>query len=49
VISTPPLGSELELTYSGLWAHGYPAQDGFIVMAGSELRSTRRSEIAGEP
>jgi predicted GIY-YIG superfamily endonuclease len=39
VISTPPLGSELELSYSGLWARGYPAQDGFIVMAGSELRS----------
>jgi predicted GIY-YIG superfamily endonuclease len=40
VISTPPLGSELELSYSGLWARGYPAQDGFIVMPGSELRST---------
>jgi len=39
VISTPPLGSELELSYSGLWARGYPAQNGFIVMAGSELRS----------
>jgi predicted GIY-YIG superfamily endonuclease len=57
VIATPPLGSELELAYGELWARGYPAQeDGFVVMAGSEVRSivnpsvnpilrTRRAEL----
>jgi len=57
VIASPPLGSELELAYGDLWARGYPAKDGFVVMAGSELRSTvnpstnqalhaRRAELA---
>jgi predicted GIY-YIG superfamily endonuclease len=57
VIATPPLGSELELDYCDLWARGYPAQGGFVVMAGSELRTqvnssvnpilhTRRAELA---
>ena len=57
VIATPQLGSELELDYCGLWARGYPAQGGFVVMAGSELRTqvnssvnpilhTRRAELA---
>jgi predicted GIY-YIG superfamily endonuclease len=57
VIATPPLGSELELAYGDLWARGYPAQDGFVVMAGSEVRSVvnpsanpilraRRAELA---
>jgi hypothetical protein len=56
VIATPPLGSELELAYGDLWARGYPAQEGFVVMAGSEVRSvvnpsanpilrTRRAEL----
>jgi predicted GIY-YIG superfamily endonuclease len=56
VISTPSLGSELELAYVGIWARGYPAQDGFVVMAGSEVRTvvnqsvnpilhTRRAEL----
>jgi hypothetical protein len=58
VIASPPLGSELELDYTGLWARGYPAANGgFVVMAGSEVRSvvnasanpivtTRRKELA---
>ena len=57
VTATPPLGSELELAYGDLWARGYPAQEGFVVMAGSEVRSvvnpsanpilrTRRAELA---
>jgi len=57
VIATPPLGSELELAYGELWARGYPAKDGFVVMAGSEVRGTvnpstnqslhtRRAELA---
>jgi predicted GIY-YIG superfamily endonuclease len=56
VMASPPLGSELELAYGDLWARGYPAQDGFVVMAGSEVRSlvnpsanpilrTRRAEL----
>jgi hypothetical protein len=40
VVATPPSGGELELTYSDLWARGYPTHDGFVVMAGSEVRST---------
>jgi hypothetical protein len=58
VIASPPLGSELELGYTDLWARGYPAANGgFVVMAGSEVRSavnasanpivtTRREELA---
>jgi hypothetical protein len=51
-----PLGRELELDYCGLWARGYPTQEGFVVLAGSEVRSlvnpsanpivkTRRAEL----
>jgi hypothetical protein len=56
VIATPPLGSELELAYGDLWARGFPTSEGFVVMAGSEVRSavnpsapqiveTRRDEL----
>ena len=45
VIATPQLGSELELDYCGLWARGYPAQGGFVVMAGSELRTQVNSSV----
>jgi hypothetical protein len=56
VISTPMPGSELELDYVGLWARGYPSGDGFVVKAGSEVRTvvnpstnpiltTRRNEL----
>lgn len=57
VIAAPAPGGELELDYCDLWARGYPAQDGFVVMAGSEVRTsvnasvnpilhTRRAELA---
>jgi hypothetical protein len=57
VIATPPLGSELELAYVDLWARGFPTSEGFVVMAGSEVRTalnasaspiveTRRDELA---
>ena len=57
VSATPSIGSELELAYVDLWARGYPAQNGFVVMAGSEIRTavnpsvnpilhTRRAELA---
>lgn len=39
VIATPTFGSELELDYCGLWGRGFPVSDGFVVMAGSEVRS----------
>src|SRR4029077_6030669 len=39
VIATPPLGSELELAYGDLWARGFPTSEGFVVVAGSEVRS----------
>src|SRR5207302_8979966 len=57
VIVTPPIGSELELSYGDLWATGFPTDDnGFVVMAGSEVRrainpstpqivETRRGEL----
>ncbi|MVT54243.1 hypothetical protein GPL17_27690 [Bradyrhizobium yuanmingense] len=38
VVTTPPVGSELELAYGDLWARGFPAAEGFVVMAGSEVR-----------
>lgn len=39
-VSTTPLGSEeFELTYDGIWARGYWAEERFVVAAGSELRS----------
>ncbi|AMA56832.1 hypothetical protein BCCGELA001_11640 [Bradyrhizobium sp. CCGE-LA001] len=57
VMDLPPLGNELELDYCDLWARGYPVRDGFVVTAGSEVRSlvnqsvnpilhTRRAELA---
>jgi hypothetical protein len=56
VIASPPLGSELELAYGDLWAKGFPTSEGFVVMAGSEVRTminasaspiveTRRDEL----
>ncbi|MDF0518584.1 hypothetical protein P0R31_15225 [Bradyrhizobium yuanmingense] len=57
VMDLSPLGNELELDYCDLWARGYPVRDGFVVTAGSEVRSlvnqsvnpilhTRRAELA---
>lgn len=57
VVATPPVGSELELNYVGLWARGYPTADGgFVVLPGAEVRTpvnesaqdiveTRRNEL----
>lgn len=39
VTNLPPLGNEQELDYCGLWARGYPTQEGFVVLAGSEVRT----------
>ena len=39
VIAAPPVGSELELSYGGLWARGYSNGRGFVVMAGAEVRA----------
>jgi predicted GIY-YIG superfamily endonuclease len=39
VIATPPLGSELELAFGDLWARGFPVAEGFVVIAGSEVRN----------
>lgn len=36
---TPPVGGELQLAYGDLWARGYWAEEGFVVLAGSEVRS----------
>jgi predicted GIY-YIG superfamily endonuclease len=57
VIATPRGVGDFELVYGDLWARGYPSDDGFVVTAGSEVRSlinasvnpivhTRRAELA---
>ncbi|WP_445219752.1 hypothetical protein ACKWRH_06235 [Bradyrhizobium sp. Pa8] len=57
VTDLPRLGNELELDYCDLWARGYTVREGFVVAAGSEVRSvvnasvnpilrTRRAELA---
>jgi hypothetical protein len=56
IIATPTGAIEYQLAYGDLWARGYPAQDGFVVTAGSEVRTeinpsvnpilhTRRDEL----
>ncbi len=56
--ATPAGAAEYQLAYGGLWARGYPADGGFVVTAGSELRCdinasvnpilrTRRVELEG--
>lgn len=58
VMATPAGTAEYQLAYGGLWARGYAADDGFVVTAGSEVRSdinasvnpilrTRRVELEG--
>lgn len=39
VAATPAGEAESQLGYVGLWARGYPADGGFVVTAGSEVRS----------
>ena len=57
VIATPRGVGDFELVYGDLWARGYPSDEGFVVTAGSEVRSlinasvnpivhTRRAELA---
>ena len=57
VIATPRGVGDFELVYGDLWARGYPSDQGFVVAAGSEVRSlinasvnpivhTRRAELA---
>ncbi len=57
VIAAPAADGELELDYCELWARGYPVEGGFIVAAGSEVRTqinssagpivtVRRNELA---
>jgi hypothetical protein len=38
VAATPGNAEEYQLAYSDLWSRGYDADDGFVVMAGSEVR-----------
>jgi hypothetical protein len=57
-VTATPLGApEFELAYGDLWARGYPSGDGFVVTAGSEVRTlinpsvnpilyTRRKDLA---
>jgi hypothetical protein len=56
VVATPTGAIEYQLAYGDLWARGYTAQDGFVVTAGSEVRTeinpsvnpilhTRRDEL----
>jgi hypothetical protein len=40
VNATPIPGSELELAYGDLWVRGFPHEGRFVVMAGSEVRSS---------
>jgi len=39
VIGVAPISGQLELSYTGLWARGYESQRGFVVLAGSEVRT----------
>lgn len=58
VVAIPAGAVEYQLAYGDLWARGYPADGGFVVAAGSEVRSeinasvnpilhTRRDELEG--
>lgn len=38
VVATPCGAAEFQLAYGDLWGRGYAANDGFVVMAGSEVR-----------
>ena len=40
VNATPVPGSEVELAYGDLWVRGFPHEGRFVVMAGSEVRSS---------
>jgi hypothetical protein len=57
VVATPDGVPEFEICYGDLWARGYPSNGGFVVTAGSEIRTlinasvnpilhTRRQDLA---
>jgi hypothetical protein len=39
VVATPAGAPEFQLAYGDLWARGYAEADGFVVTAGSEIRT----------
>jgi hypothetical protein len=45
VIATPCGALEFQLAYGDLWGRGFAANDGFVVMAGSEVRSLVNASV----
>jgi hypothetical protein len=45
VVATPCGAAEFQLAYGDLWARGYAANDGFVVMAGSEVRTLVNASV----
>jgi hypothetical protein len=45
VVATPCGSAEFQLAYGDLWARGYTADDGFVVMAGSEVRTLVNASV----
>ena len=45
VAATPTGVPEFELSYGDLWARGYPSNDGFVVTAGSEVRTSINASV----
>jgi hypothetical protein len=45
VMATPTGTVEYQLAYGDLWARGYPAQEGFVVAAGSEMRTVINASV----
>ena len=45
VVATPTGVPEFELSYGDLWARGYPSDAGFVVTAGSEVRTLINASV----
>jgi hypothetical protein len=45
VVATPCGAAEFQLAYADLWGRGYAANDGFVVMAGSEVRTVVNASV----
>jgi hypothetical protein len=45
VVATPCGAAEFQLAYGDLWGRGYTANDGFVVMAGSEVRTLVNASV----
>jgi hypothetical protein len=45
VVATPSGSAEFQLAYGDLWGRGYMADDGFVVMAGSEVRTLVNASV----